>query len=185
MPVWGAGTPKMFGWQDDGFGRMGVGIREDLLHKNDNLFIEFENGGSVKSVEVDCKRAIELSEMYNAYKFLMGGIKVLIFPVFAFDVNKESREDKKTRKTKSRPKKYPLLSFSEMSALRGFFKAIGKEKAIEIGKKTSEEHWEYLRKGMTTKDFSDNDSLKKADKLAKKINFWRKLYKEKYVNEKI
>lgn len=170
-PIWGGGSPKMFGWQEHGFGRLGVGVREDILRKYEDIRIYF-NKGSIKFVDVHCDTAINLSETYNAVKTAMGGVRLLIFPVFAFPVNKEPRPDKEKKELEV--KLMPILTFMEMTALRKYFnKFLTYKEVKEVEQITREQH---------DKAFIDVQ-WKKVDKLAKKLRYWKRLTLEKYGKE--
>ena len=166
-PIWGAGCPGMFGWQQHGYGRMGVGIREDILRRHDKVKVNF-NKGSIKSVEIDTYFAIELSEAYKSSRVLKGGIKLLIVPILAFKVLREKDFVKEVVEWEA--EKFPPLSVGEINAMRKLFSNKNEEEAIEIGKKSGDEFWETFIAG----------KLEEADKIGKRINYWRYLYQKKY-----
>lgn len=168
-PIWGAGSPKMFGWQEHGFGRLGVGVREDILRKYEDIRIFF-NKGSITSVDVHCNTAIRFSETYNAKKIAMGGMRLLIFPVFAFSVNREPRIEKRKKK-EEQIKQMPVLAFMEIAALRKYFNQFLTYKEVKkVEHITREQHNEAFV----------NAQWEKVDKLAKKIRYWKRLTLEKY-----
>jgi len=166
-PIWGAGCPKMFGWQQHGFGRLGVGVREDILRQHSQVKINFKQG-SIKGILVDCQTALKYAETYKSFQYLRGGIKIIIFPVLAFQIIKEEKPEIDEWDLNSI--RYPELDYKEVYSLRLFFKGKTKEEIIAVGEKTKDEWWDaFLAK-----------NFERADKIAKRLNYWRKLYEETF-----
>jgi hypothetical protein len=83
MPIWGAGTDKMYGWQKDGLGKLGIGLPKQLLKSVSFIRVKVLTG-SVAEIEVDTAEALNYALKYNAFQTVKGGLELAIFPVFPF-----------------------------------------------------------------------------------------------------